>query len=145
MRIASILTAAVTLAAACSSVTPIAVRAGDTCFRCRRTIENVRLAAEVVSTDGNTFKFRTSGCLATWLAHRDEPLRAVFVTASDTGRMIRASSATFVPAVVDDRTGERDYLAFSSVTSAIQAARTARTSPVDWPTVLVRAKLSGAN
>jgi hypothetical protein len=127
--------------AACSSMPPVAVSAGDVCTRCRRPILDVRMATEIVDPAGRAFKFRTPGCLATYLREHPEEVARIYVTDYATGRMITASSATFVPALVGEgyeRT--RDYLAFKSEADAGQAAAREKTTPVEW-----KAVLAGAN
>jgi copper chaperone NosL len=133
------LTLAVALGA-CSSIRPIPMQAGDTCFRCRRPIADQKLAAEIVDRAGRAYKFRTAGCLAQYLNAQTEDLKAVFVTDYTTGRLVNANRAMFVRAEVDPRTGERDYLAFTSVENAVTVAKNNRTSPIDWPAVLVQTR-----
>jgi hypothetical protein len=71
--------ALLSLAIACSSLQPLPVRAGDACFRCRRVIDETRLAGEIIGVGGQAFPFRTPGCMAQYLG-------------STRGRRPRASS-----------------------------------------------------
>jgi hypothetical protein len=108
----------VTVIAACASIPPAAVQVGDRCFHCRRTIGDVRLAAETIDQLKTPRPFRTAGCLAKYLkAHQDETPIAIFVTDHGTGRMLPAADAWFVPAALtqpDGRKTEDDYVAFRS-------------------------------
>lgn len=61
----------------------------------------------------------------------------MFVTDYTTGRLVNVNRAMFVRAEVDPRTGERDYLAFTSVENAVTVAKNNRASPIDWQAVLV--------
>lgn len=133
------LTLAVALGA-CSSIRPIPVQAGDTCFRCRRPIADQKLAAEIVDRAGRVYKFRTAGCLAQYLNGQSVDLRAVFVTDYASGRLVNANRAMFVRAEVNPQTGERDDLAFTSVQNAVTLAKNNRTSPIDWQAVLVQTR-----
>ena len=118
--------------ASCSSVTPVAISAGELCRGCGRAITNVKLAAETIDSAGQPLKFRTVGCMAKYLTEHPEPVRGVFVTDFRSGRMIRAQNAVFVRALVDPDTRERDYFAFADVRSAVEFGKEHSASPVDW-------------
>lgn len=120
------------LLTACSSVTPVAIRAGDVCQSCGRTIVNVQLAGEALSPSGQPMKFRTVSCMAKYLTQHPDPTQVVFVTDYPTGRMVRAQNATFVRATIDQATRERDYYAFANVRNAIEFGQARETSPIDW-------------
>ena len=122
------------------SVRPVAIQAGDRCFRCRRPIAEIAMAAELM--DGNRFasKFRTSGCMARYLADHAEETGMTFVTDHATGKWIRPERAQFVPVVLDRNTGESDYRAFSNKADADEAAAEQHTAPIDWTTVMANAR-----
>lgn len=125
------------LAASCTSVKPIALHSGDVCDRCRRVITNVTLAGEVVNANGMASRFRTAGCMATYLKEHPEQTGTVYVTDYTTRELIRAESATFVRIIIDDRTFERDFAAFASKQEAAAFASERKTKPVDWAFVLM--------
>jgi hypothetical protein len=134
-------TAAITLAlglllTSCSSVRPVAIHAGELCYSCGRPITNIQLAAEAVSAAGQFMKFRTVGCMAKYLTQHPDPMQGVFVTDYQTGRMVRAQTATFVRADIDDVTHERDYYAFIDVRSAVEFGQAHETSPIDWLAIM---------
>ncbi len=131
------------LVAGCSTITPVAVHQGDVCFRCRRTIEDTKLAAEVIDGGLHAFKFRTPGCLAQYLADHNEEVRAIFVTDYTTGKLVPAATASFVNVEIDQNTGERDYVAFATPAGAESLAATHRTSPISWQQVVGRARQVG--
>ena len=59
-------------------------------------------------------KYRSPGCMAAYLAtHPDADTRG-FVTDYVSGRPINAERAFYVPVLVNDKTGERDFRAFHS-------------------------------
>lgn len=125
--------------AACSSLRPLPIRAGDTCFGCRQMIVEPKLAAEIIDAGGHAYKFRTVECLAKYIAnHPGEDLVGVWVTDYHTGNFVSASSATYVRGVIDDSRMERNYFAFRSVTDAAAFAQDRTSTAVDWPTVLRR-------
>lgn len=124
----------------CNSVTPTAVSVGDQCFRCRRTITETRLAAEMIDPSRLAYKFRTAGCLAKYLRDHPSETGSLFVTDFPSGRMLLAAQASFVPVVIDESTGERDYRAYGTKADAEQAARALRETPLDWHTVLAKAQ-----
>jgi len=127
------------LALACTTVAPVKINAGDQCFRCRRIITNTSLAAEQIQ-GGLTSKYRAPGCMAKYLvAHPDEG-GTLFVTDYATGKMIPPAEAIFVPVVLDRNSGETDYQAYKTDKDASAAARDLGTTPVDWQTVLDRAR-----
>jgi hypothetical protein len=127
------------LVLSCSTIAPIKINAGDQCFRCRRIITNTSLATEQIQ-GGLTSKYRAPGCMAKYLvAHPDEG-GTLFVTDYATGKMLPPEKAIFVPVVLDRNTGESDYQAFKTAADASAAALALGTTPVDWQTVLERAR-----
>ena len=124
----------------CGSISPIAIHDGDQCFRCRRPIIEKSMAAELM--DGNSFgsKFRTSGCMAKYLADHPGETGITFVTDYSTGKLVRSERALFVPVLVNRDTGERDYRAYLQKADADAAAAELHSVPVDWTTVLGKAR-----
>jgi hypothetical protein len=123
----------------CTSATPVKVTAGDQCFRCRRTIPDERVASEIISANFVS-KFRAPGCMAKYIVDHPADGGTVFVTDYTTGKMIAPEAAYFVPLTVNVNTGERDYRAYRLKTVADLAAADLNTTPVDWTTVLERAR-----
>ena len=141
MRIPAIASAVVGafLTLSCGSVQPIAIHDGDQCFRCRRPILEKSLAAELM--DGSLgSKFRTAGCMAKYLADHPGETGTTFVTDYPTGKLVRSDQALFVPILLNPDTGERDYRAFLQKADADAAAAELHAAPVDWPTVLGKAR-----
>ena len=107
---------------ACASVQPAKVEAGDRCLRCRRPIQDLRLAGEIIDNMRAPFPFRSPACMAKYIkANKDLQLTAIFVTDFRTGKMIPASDAWFVPTSVtseDGRSAEADYYAFRTRSEA---------------------------
>jgi hypothetical protein len=127
------------LTLSCSSVKPIAIQDGDQCFRCRRPIVEKAMAAEML--DGSfASKFRTSGCMAKYLAEHPNETGTTFVTDYATGKWVRPEQALFVPVVVNPDTGERDYRAYLQKAAADAAAAEVHSVPIDWTTVLEKAR-----
>jgi len=126
--------------AACSSLRPLPIRAGETCFSCRQVIVEPKLAAEIIDANGHAYKFRTVECMAKYIAnHPDEKLAGVWVTDYNSGRFVTASSATYVRGVIDESRMERNYFAFRSATEAAEFAKDRTATAVDWPAVVRRA------
>lgn len=128
------------LTLSCSSARPIAVRAGDQCFRCRRPIVETSMAAELM--DGNRFgsKFRAPGCLAKYLVDHPGETGTTFVTDYASGKWMRTDQALFVPVLLNRNTGEADYHAFLNKADADAASAESRVAPIDWKTVLEKAR-----
>jgi hypothetical protein len=126
------------LAIACSAVVPARINVGDQCFRCARNITDTRLAGEQIGAFVE--KFRAPGCMAKYVVKNPDDRGAIFVTDYASGKMLPPAEAFFVPVVLDEKTGERDYRAYSAKDAATAAAAEARTEVVDWNTVLDRAR-----
>lgn len=125
--------------AACSSLRPLPIQAGDTCFGCRQMIVDTKLAAEIIDANGHAYKFRTVECMAKYIAnHPDESLAGVWVTDYNSGRFVAAGNATYVRGVIDESRMERNYFAFRSATDAAAFAEERASTAVDWSTVLRR-------
>jgi hypothetical protein len=121
-------------AAACSSVAPVKIDNGEVCYRCRRVIVESRLAAETIDRS-LVSKFRTSGCLAKYLAQHPSDTSIVFVTDYKTGRLVAPSRAHFVPTVNRDN-GEHDYVAYTDRAAADAEAFAHGVRAVTWDAVL---------
>jgi hypothetical protein len=135
-----LLVAAALAAAACTTVAPVKVTAGDQCIRCRRTIQDVRLAGELVYKGGLVEKFRAPGCMAKYLATYPATEATMFVTDYASGTFVNASEAIYVPIVLDSNTGETDYRAYRLRADADAASRELHATPVDWDTVRQKAR-----
>ena len=107
-------------------VSPDTIYEGDVCFKCRRAIDDTRLAAETLDRQLPT-KYRT-------------PDTRFFVTDYVSGRLVGVDRAFFVPVLVNDRTGERDYRAYHSREAATAAAGELGVGVVSWTTVVERAR-----
>jgi hypothetical protein len=135
---AGILLAFVLLLAACSSVTPVAIQAGEACAGCAKPITNVKLAAATIDGAGRALKFHSVGCMAKYLTAHPGPASTVLVTDYQTGRMVRAQTATFVRADIDAATHERDYYAFANVRDAIEIGKAKEANPIDWFAIMAQ-------
>ena len=123
----------------CTSIRPVKINAGEQCFRCRRTINDTRLAGERIT--GFVEKFRTPACMASYVVNNPEEQGPIFVTDYTTGELVDANVAFFVPVVLNDITGERDYRAYALRAEAVTAASDLHTVPIDWNAVLQRARV----
>ena len=138
MTTTRIIVASVALAVvSCTSSAPIKINQGDLCFRCQRSISDIRLAAQ--QTAHFYEKFRAPRCMAKYLVNNPGDRGAILVTDYATGKTMSPEKAFFVPFIVDDRTGERDYRAYKNKSDADAFAAEAHTTPIDWKTVLDRA------
>lgn len=129
----------VALIAGCAPPKAAEIRAGDVCYRCRRTIAEPKLAGELVQKNGMAFKFRTVHCMAQYIAGQPAPIAeqgTFFVTDYTTGRLIQAGRATYVIATIDDMTNERDYLAYGDANQAKAAAQQHASQIYDWAAVV---------
>jgi len=119
---------------ACSSVAPVKIESGEVCFRCRRVIADSRMAAETIDRS-LVSKFKSSYCVAKYLAQHPDDKSFVFVTDYKTGKLISPDRARFVPIVNRDN-GEREYVAFSDRAAADSEAFSKGTRAVAWADVL---------
>ena len=125
------------LAISCGSVQPVKINMGDQCFRCRRTINDVQIAAETIGKSGLVSKFKGAGCMAKYLARN--PLGegdAAFVTDYVSGNMIAPERARFVKVIVDPNAGEQDFRAYRDSRQADAAALEFKTTTTSWQGVL---------
>lgn len=134
------LAAAALLSVSCSSVKPVQVSAGDSCYRCRRVILETRLAGEMVDPNGLAYKFRAPGCMAKYVAEHPNEKGAMFVTDWTTGHMIDPERATFVPFIIEENSMERDYKAFLKKDEAEAFAKQQKATALDWKTVIEKAR-----
>jgi hypothetical protein len=118
---------------------PVAFAAGDRCFRCGRAIVDTQIAAQMLEGQLPT-KYRTSGCLARYLANHPNEQGRWFVADYTTGRFIDAGGAWFVPVVL--ATNEHHYRAFRSRRDAEALAASLGTGLVRWDAVVARASRS---
>jgi hypothetical protein len=141
MKPRAMLVLASLLLAACSGLSPVPIQSGDKCFRCRRPISDLRIAAEIVDQDGRAFKFRTSGCMAKFLKEHPQEGARVFVVDYPTGRLVKAEGAIFIPTMMGEGPERAlDYSAYALTESAREAAAREKTTPVSWDDVLAAAK-----
>ncbi len=119
---------------------PDTIGEGEICYRCHRVIADARLAAEIMDRNLPT-KYKTSGCMATL---RGRPSRATvpryYVTDFASGGLIEAEHAFFVPVLINDKTNERDYRAYSRAAWPTSPHRCSASSVVRWDTVVERAR-----
>jgi copper chaperone NosL len=140
MRFALAALAALTVLG-CSSLQPLPIRAGDTCFACGRVIAEPRLAAEMIDASGRAYKFENVTCLAKYLVnHPSEQPAGTFVTDWSTGKWLPAGDATYVRAVIDEASLAKSYYAFRSASSAADFAKEKASAAVDWPAVQQQVK-----
>jgi hypothetical protein len=126
--------------AACSSYTPLPIAGGETCFRCRRAVDEPKLAAEMIDPGGRAFKFRTAGCLATYVKQHPGENGYIFVTDFKTGRMLPASKASFVPTMLGEgRERRQEFIAFKASADAKASAIAQGTAATDWDGVVAAA------
>ncbi len=127
--------------AGCAAPKPTSVVLGERCERCKRPVDNLDLAAEQVSPNGWASKFRTVHCMATWIGQQAAAVPGqYFVTDVQKHKLVRAERAYFVRVLVNDRTMERDFLAFSDRAAADKAAQTNNSAVVTWNDVLALGK-----
>lgn len=136
--LATVLVLSAGLAACAPPPRPVDVVLGEACERCKRPIIDERIAAERIGANGFALKFRTIHCLSTWLGKREGADQG-FVYVADFGKKegwVRADRASFVRAIVNPNSMERDFIAFSDPARAAEAARKHNSAVVGWADVL---------
>jgi hypothetical protein len=123
----------------CSSTVPPAVRVGEICFSCRQPVADARLAGRIMTGSGNTFVFRTVGCMVRQFVQHDSRAQ-VFVTDYESGRLLPARHATFVRHQIGPKAGDTDFVAFRSGEEAKRFAAPSGERLVDWDELLLRAR-----
>jgi copper chaperone NosL len=118
-------------------VEPVRMMPGDICTRCRKTISDTRIAAELIDQAGRAYKFHSTGCMAKYLkAHPEEQSGTLFATDYGTGRLVTVKSVKFVATPIDR---DVDYEAYYTDAGANDAASRGKTTPVEWQKVLADA------
>jgi hypothetical protein len=122
--------------AGCSSVKPVAIKAGEVCYRCQRVIEEPKMAAELVDDNGQARKFKTPACLATYLKDNPNEKAHIFVTDYSSGEIFPVQTALFVRIKLSEgEKVERDFVAFKNLADAKAAAEMNMSGAVDWAAV----------
>lgn len=132
MKVAAVLGLGLVIVACGSSFSAVPIRAGDICAGCGKQINDVRFAAEAITTQGEVMRFRTPKCLATYVRRHPEAVASKFVTDYVSGRFIRPESATYVRTVLDENTREAAHAAFAQVSDAVKFGKANLSSPIDW-------------
>lgn len=137
MRWLVVAAAAGLVALGCSSVQPLRIEAGERCFRCGRTIEDPKLAGEIIDEGGHALKFRSVTCMAKYVAeHGEHEWRGMWVTDYGTGKFVKTSNASFAPIVLNPISNERGYAAYSSAEAAAAQAKEVGGTVTQWEAVL---------
>jgi len=118
---------------------PQTIGEGEVCYRCHRVIASAKLAAEIMDRNLPT-KYKTAGCMATYVAAHPSADSRYYVTDFVSGGHIEAERAFFVPVVVNDKTNEHDYRAYFSRGMADIAAQVLGVQVVRWNAVVEHAK-----
>ena len=119
---------------------PETIAEGETCFRCRGVIANRRVAAEAMDRNLPT-KYKSPRCLAEYIKEHPAEGSRYFVTDYISGGLIPVERAWFVPVVLNEKTGRRDYKAFLSRTSAEALASSLGETAIRWETVVERTEI----
>jgi hypothetical protein len=127
------------LAVSCQR-SPEPIAEGEVCYRCRRVITDKYLAGEILTPD-TPLKYKAPFCMAKFVANNPLSDRArILVTDYATGALVPATSAWFVPIIVDEYTNELEYRAYYGRKVAEKAAAELQTGMVRWETLVERAK-----
>jgi copper chaperone NosL len=141
-------TAAVALAVvavACSSLSPVSIKSGDVCDNCGTVITNVTVAAEAVTASGAPLRFGSPECMAKYLTRHADAMAGLYVTDYDSGRLVRAETATFVRGDRKDKPGASVRYAFTDARRASAFAKDNSSVAVDWLTIVRQVKAASAD
>ena len=126
---------------ACSSLQPLAIRTGETCYGCRQVISETKIASEMIDANGHASKFDTVECLARYVnEHPNEKIDGVFVTDYRTGRLFSATNAYYVKGSVMPGSMRKNYAAFKASADAEAFAGEQKATTVQWRAVLDEVK-----
>jgi hypothetical protein len=117
---------------------PVKLVGGEQCFRCRRSVNNRRVATEAIYSDHTRLvaKFRGPGCMAQYLVDHPAEKPVIYVTDYTSGRMFAPTKMSFVAELLDRDTGETDYRAYRHEEDAKAAAIELHATPISWDAVL---------
>jgi hypothetical protein len=130
-----------TAVAASATIRTEAIYSGELCTRCKRIILERHVAAELAGEAPQ--KFRTIRCMLTYLQQNAAARAAdVYVVDYQTGKLVPAREAVYVPVPIDGRTGianygvgDIDYLAFKSEHEGDRVASEYGVTTLSWPAV----------
>jgi copper chaperone NosL len=75
---------------------PIEILSEDMCAFCRMAISEKRFASELITQDGEVFKFDDIGCMLRFRKNRGHPVATTFVVDFDTREWLKSEEAYFV-------------------------------------------------
>lgn len=91
---------------ATQEVTPVDLYPEDECSHCRMTVSDPRFAAEIITVDGEVFKFDDIGCMEAYqLRHPEIRAGGVFVMDFDSATWLSAGKATIISTEVSTPMG----------------------------------------
>jgi copper chaperone NosL len=115
------------LLAACGKTEPqpLELAPEDMCAFCRMAISEKRFAAELVTDDGDTFKFDDIGCMLDFSKGKQnlQPIAASFVVDFETHEWVRGDAAFYVHSAEFKTPMSHGIVAFKDFSRAEAAAK----------------------
>lgn len=117
----------------CATAKPVAIRAGEPCFHCRKAIGQPELAAQIIDHSQRSYQFSSVKCLVDYLkSHPGDPIRAMYATDYDRHEAVLVDEARFVAFKPNPQRRAVEYAAFLSADSARAFAETHRSTVIRW-------------
>jgi hypothetical protein len=117
----------------CATAKPVAIRAGEPCFHCRRPIAQTELAAQILDHDQRSYQFSSVTCLVDYLkSHPGDPIRAMYATDYDRHKPVLVDEARFVAFKPNPQRRAVEYAAFVSLDAAKAFAERHQSAVLNW-------------
>ena len=129
----------------CASAKPVAIRAGEPCFHCRKPISQTELAAQIIDHSQRAYNFSSVTCLVDYLhSHPNDPIRAMYAMDYARRKAILVDEASFVAFKPNPQRRAVEYAAFLSTETAKTFAAEHDSTVVKWGDVYASADAAHA-
>lgn len=108
----------------CAELGPVELLPEDMCAFCKMAISEKRFASELITKDGEVFKFDDIGCMLRFRKEKSQPesLAATFVVDFDSREWLKSEEAYFVKSKEFKTPMDGNLVAFSAKASAEAAS-----------------------
>ena len=117
----------------CATAKPLAIRAGEACFHCRKPISQPELAAQIIDHSQRSYQFSSVTCLVDYLkSHPGDPIKAMYATDYGRHKAVLVDEARFVAFKPNPQRRGIEYAAFLSGDAARAFAETHKSAVLTW-------------
>ncbi len=129
----------------CATAKPVAIRAGDPCFHCRKPISQIELAAQIIDQGQRAYNFASVTCLVDYLkSHPNDPIKSMYAMDYARHKAVLVDEANFVVFKPNPQRRAVEYAAFLSADAAQAFASEHDSKVVKWGDVYTTADVAHA-